>query len=314
MTSFSYFSWPRRTLLDRMVLLGIVVGSLLLFVHQPGPEQHRLWSLFWDCGHVFLFAGVGYLVGERWLQGNSWLRFVGWLALAALIGWIIELLQLLTGRDYSLRDVAADTIGMALGLFVGGRTHLRLQRLGRVVICAILALALAERFLPVARAAIDAVSAANAFPELANFSTGFAPSLQLDRFKKNHSSLSVGDGALRIELSPAQYTGFGLDDFPSDWQGWHWLSIDLTNTGPAQQITCRIHDAAHEQRDYAHNDRFNRQFVLRPGNNRLRIDLREVEHAPRDRLLDLRNIRDFSCYTTDLKTPQVWLLRSITLE
>lgn len=314
MTFPAYFSVPRRVLVDRLVWFAVIVGSLLLFVHQPGPEQHRLWSLFWDCGHVFLFAGVGYLAGEHCLQQKPWTRFIALLLLAALIGWLIELLQLISGRDYSLRDVAADAIGMALGLLVGGRARLHPRRLWLALLWVMLAAGVAERFLPVARAAFDAVAAAHAFPELANFADGFAPSLQSDRFKSNHSSLKAVDGALRIELSRAPFTGFGLDDFPNDWFGWHGLSVAIANTGPAQAITCRIHDAAHERRGYAHSDRFNRRFVLLSGENRLRIDLAEVERAPRDRLLDLRNVRDFSCYAVDLKTPQVWLLRSITLE
>lgn len=312
---FTASSSPSRfTLLDRMVWLGVVVGSLLLFAYQPGPEQHRLWSLFWDCGHVFLFAGVGYLVSERGLQHKPWKRFVGLLLAAAFIGWIIEWLQLISGRDYSLHDVAADVIGMALGLLVGGRACLRPRWLWLGLMWLMLALGVVERFLPVARAAIDSVAAARAFPELANFANGFAPSLQQDRFKSSHSRLRVIDGALRIELLPAQYSGFGLDDFPNDWHGRRALIVDLVNTGPTQTITCRIHDAAHEHRGYEHLDRYNHPFVLMPGGNQLRIDLTEVEHAPRDRLLDLRNVRDFSCYAADRKTPQTWLLKSITLE
>jgi VanZ family protein len=312
--SLSIPRWSQLSAVRRVLLIGIAIGCLFLFAKEPGPEQHRLWNGIWNSGHLFLFSGFGFLCGERCLQTRAWSRFAALLIAAAVVGWLIELLQLATGRDYSLLDVAADTGGMAIGLLIGGYATLRKPLALFAVVTALSAAYAASQLLPIARAAIDAVAAEQAFPELANFVDGFAPTLQRDRFGVLRSTYTVVDGALQVDLQPAQYTGFILDDFPNDWRGRHVLRFDIINAGAHQHITCRIHDAAHERRGWAFNDRYNGGFELVPGANQLQIDLDVARHAPKEREMDLGDIRNFGCFVIDLTQPQTWLLQSIRLE
>jgi len=286
----------------------------LLFVKEPGPEQHRLWREFWDLGHLFLFGGIGLFASERYLRQRPWPRFFGLLLATAFIGWIIEVIQGATGRDYSLEDVAADTLGMALGLLIGGfgtlsRSRWRFALLAFVLLCGVVV-----KVKPTVYAAIDAIAAERSFPVLADFA-GFAPNLQRDRFMTVSAWLKVDKDVLQVNLLPGKYPGFSLDDFPNDWRGWHVLVIDIVNPAPtALAFSCRIHDALHEARGNLFADRFNGRFILQPGENRLRIDLAAVEHAPAGRVMDMSDIRAPACFTIDLDHPRTLLLRSLVLE
>src|SRR5690606_7196324 len=206
----------------------------------------------------------------------------------AVIGWLIECMQLLIGRDYSLGDVAADTVGMGCGLLAGGRLRLRLQRrLFVAVAVLLLALAVLE-MQSTFRSAVDAYFAWRSFPVLADVELGPLPSLQRERFGGGEASLQVESTALRVDLRAGKYPGFALDDFPNDWRGWRYLVFDLENpdTTPLP-LRCRIHDAAH---NHEHVDRYNRRFTLIPGRQQLRIDLAEVAAAPRGRAMDIAGI------------------------
>lgn len=311
--------WSQLPTLQRSLLAGIAVGCAFLFLNDPGPEHHRFWNLLWNCGHLILFGAIGYLVGHWHLDkqrpdAKIWRHYLSWVIGAAVVGWIIELAQLVTGRDYSLLDVLGDTGGMAVGLMAGSHRALRRPLAAFMATIVVLIAFLMHQLVPVARAGVDAISAARTFPELANFADGFAPGLQRDRFGELYSRLSVVDDALRIELHPAQYAGFILDDFPNDWRGRRTLRVEIVNEGAQRPITCRVHDLLHEQTGYEFLDRFNKQFILQPGINQLSIDLDDVLHAPKGRSMDLANIRNFGCFIVDLREPQIWLLRSIRLE
>ena len=306
--------FKQQSPLRRLLWAGIAIGCVLLFVKEPGPEQHRLWQEFWDLGHLFLFGGVGLFASERYLRQRPWLSLFKLLLGTAFIGWIIEVIQGMTGRDYSLEDVAADTLGMALGLAIGGFRALSKPRWGYALLAILLLGGLAVKVKPTVYSAVDAIAAARQFPVLADFS-GFAPHLQRDRFTSISAWLKVDAGVLEVNLLPGDFPGFGLDDFPNDWRGWHVLVIDIVNPASAPlAITCRIHDAQHAARGNLFADRFNGRFILQPGENRLRIDLQAVEHAPAGRLLDMSEVRAPACFTHHLDRPQTLLLRSMVLE
>lgn len=310
---FLRFIRPAPQALQRYALFAVAIGCVLLFVREPGPEHHRLWRQFWDSGHLWLFACAGYVIAKRWLRDRRWLRYGLYVALAALVGWLIELLQLAVNRDYSLHDIAADTAGIALGLLVGGWRDLRRPLALFVAAAVAVTIYAGVVLLPIARSAVDAIAAARVFPELANFSRPLAD-LQRERFGRLSSTFQVVDGTLQMNLQPAEYSGFYLDDFPNDWRGHRWLHVELDNPGAPGRMTCRLHDAAHEQRGYRLDDRYNGREQLEQGANHWRIDLDRVVHAPRERQLNLGEVRVFGCFFVDLPEPRTLLLRAVWLE
>ncbi len=291
--------------------LSLGIGCVFLFVQEPGPEQHRLVRQLWDLGHLALFGVIGFLVGE-YLLSRSWRDFLIALLSAAVVGWLIECMQLLIGRDYSLGDVAADTIGMGCGLLVGGRSQLWQRRRLFVAVSALFLVASVLQMKSTFRSALDAFFAWRTFPVLADFERGPLPSLQRDRFGAGEASLQLESSALRVDLRAGTYPGFVLDDFPNDWRGWRYLVFDLENPDITPlPLLCRIHDAAH---NHEHVDRYNRHFTLMPGRQQLRIDLAEVATAPRGRAMDMAAIRSPLCFTPQLRQPRSLRLYAVWLE
>jgi VanZ family protein len=301
----------RSDWLRRALWLALIAGCALLFVHEPAASRHRLLLQSWNLGHLWLFGIIGFFVGERLAQ-LSWRGFALALMAGALAGGAIELLQLAIGRDCSLDDVIADTIGMAAGLLLGARTSLRRHRALFGFATACVAVALAMQLWPVLRSAVDAYNAWREFPVLADFENGALPSLQRERFGGTSADLIPEEGALRVALRAGRYPGFSLDDFPRDWRGWHSLVVDLDNpSGTDLAVTCRIHDARHNQQ---YSDRFNRRLVLQPGRQQLRIDLAAVAVAPRGRAMDMSAIHFPMCFAIDLAQPRDLRIHAIRLE
>lgn len=297
--------------LRRVLWLALIAGGALLFVHEPAAGRHRLLLQIWNLGHVWLFGVIGFFVGER-LVRLTWRGFALALVAGALAGGAIELLQLTIGRDCSLGDVIADTIGMAGGLLLSAQATLRRHRVLFGLATACVAVALAVQLWPVLRSAVDAYNAWREFPVLADFESGALPSLQRERFSGTGAELVSEEGALRVSLRAGQYPGFSLDDFPRDWRGWHRLVLDLDNpSGTELALTCRIHDARHNQQ---YSDRFNRRFMLWPGRQQLQIDMAAVAVAPRGRAMDMSAIHFPMCFAIDLAKPRDLRIHAIRLE
>lgn len=70
--------------------------------------------------HIVLFGGFSFL----WLLGypsGRWQRLLLVLFLGCLLGWLVEILQYLLpalGRSYDLTDIAADAIGVGVGVIL----------------------------------------------------------------------------------------------------------------------------------------------------------------------------------------------------
>ena len=96
----------------------------------------------------------------------------------------------------------------------------------------------------------------------------------------------------RVGMDTSLYSGITLVHFPRNWRGYRILVLEVFNPSPeGLEVTCRIHDRQHEEGEQRHEDRFNKNFHLRPGWNSIRIDLGEVTRAPVGRTMDLGEIR-----------------------
>lgn len=291
--------------------LALAVATVLLFTIDPGSEVRRVWHEFWNLGHIFLFGGAGLLIGTRLSPQHVFRNILLLLCAGAVIGWLVEIIQLHIGRDYSLIDVADDVVGLYAGLLVGGWQALKQRRRWQVVQALLLSVALLTYVgMPFMRAALDTWRSVRDFPVLVDFSSD----MQRDRFESG-SNLRVVDGALQVTLTTAQYSGFSLNDFPRNWLGYGQVQLTLEN--PSAQnlpLVCRIHDGEHEHRGYALNDRFNQQVVLQPGLNRVRFYLEQVARTSSGRHMQLDDIHNLSCFTIRLPAARQVLVRRIELE
>ena len=57
-------------------------------------------------------------------------------------------------------------------------------------------------------------------------------------------------------------------------------------------MVIRIHDNLHGLYDNAYSDRFNKEFIVKPGINRYTIDLDSIQNSPQTRVMELQNIEE----------------------
>jgi hypothetical protein len=309
--------------LPALMIAAAVVMTPLLFIGGPDYFAPRSLRLAWDFGHVLLFACIGGLLGRARSGARTpvallWL-LAGAAALAVALGTGIEWLQrFAAGRESSGADVWRDLSGVLLGVALFARTRSGVATRLRLAVLACATLAIVfTGLVPLVRALADEAEARSAFPVLADFETTW----QAERFTAVQPPRIVDSPAgpnttrvLRVELYPANYSGFTLKHFPRDWRGFRTLSFEVYRepNGPAR-ITCRINDRAHET-DNRFTDRYNERFELQPGWNRVLIDLEEVRKAPAGRSMSLDDVTGVGCFATALQDRQRLYLDNWALE
>lgn len=79
------------------------------------------------------------------------------------------------------------------------------------------------------------------------------------------------------------------------------------------RVICRIHDWQHAQGIQRHNDRFNRQFILMQGWNKIEIKLSDIVTSPKHRNINIKQIQEIGLFTTRLRQSQIIYLDNIEL-
>jgi len=157
-------------------------------------------------------------------------------------------------------------------------------------------------FYPLVIALIDEAIAYAQFPVLSNFETPF----EAGRWT-NHSHLKTedriarnGSKSLRIGITTSKYSGLSLKYFPADWTGYNYFNFSVYNPdSDTLKITCRIHDKNHNNR-YA--DRYNEVFRVIPGWNDYSVPIKKIINTPKERRMDLSNIKLVGLFT--VKSPR----------
>jgi hypothetical protein len=116
-------------------------------------------------------------------------------------------------------------------------------------------------------------------------------------------------------MDTSLYSGITLVHFPRNWRGYRFLVLEVFTPSPeGLEVTCRIHDRQHEEGEQRYEDRFNKNFHLRPGWNCIRIDLDEVTRAPVGRTMDLGEIREVGLFASRLPVPRTIFVDYVRLE
>jgi len=307
----------RGRLLFWLALAGLVCLFPLFFVGGPGWSDGPLFRFIWNLGHPIFFALLTLTV-RPWRFASGWKLWALASAAVFVLGLGVEFAQSFDSRNVDGRDIFRNLTGLwvvlALRPWVGFVRHWPLRDwLLRALAAGLLAIDLVS----VTRIAIQQVQVSQWLPDLYDF--------QQDRpgqFWRGNVSRSSGeycgpitDNALLIALSTRHYSGASLDNLPSDWRGYDQLAIVLWNPqNYTIPLTLRINDMTHEQSSNKYHDRFNRSFQIKPGINRIHQSLDEVATAPRDRRMNMDNIRRLMFFTSDLSQPGRLCLRELRLD
>jgi hypothetical protein len=298
------------------MLLGlfVVAAAALLFVPLPVPATYAGRTIE-NAGHMPLFfIGTWFILSIlRHDFGFSGAKLYAWAALIGVgAGFVSELLQKPLQRDASWEDVFNDAVGVACALAIHAAVSRR-EKLTTATRAAALLIALvciATYVAPIFNMVQAYVHRNSQFPVLANFESR----IELSWIVGYGTRRDVVANALEVEFVAPVFPGFSFYEPVRDWRRYHTLVIDAENPErvEALHLGVRVHDVMHKD-EYV--DRFNRVFDLAPGERRsLRIPLEDIHRAPRNRLMNMKQISDVTLFRTREGGSQRLRLHSMRLE
>jgi hypothetical protein len=228
-----------------------------------------------------------------------------------LVGAATEGIQSLFGRDAELEDVINDVAGalatVSVWLYLRGAG----ARLGRMIAVVIFAGAAGYWLNPFVQCARAYWERNTEFPILAQFHSSV--DLAFITSSGSDTQIVAHAHALQASLDSGPWPGITLAEPVADWRGYRALAIDVGNPGAtALPLVLRVNDRAH--RGIA-DDRFNTELTLPPRSRRtIRIALEEIEHSPRNRLMDMSQITQLILFRSGGAPDQVVQLYRIWLE
>ncbi len=296
----------RGRLIFWLTLAGIFCLFPLFFFGGPGWSDGPLFQAAWNLGHPIFFALLTLAV-QPWRFVSGWKLWALTSAVVLVLGLGIEFAQSFTTRSIDGRDMFRNLTGLWLVLALQPWAGFRRSFPARDWPIRALAVGLlAIDLVWVTSIAIQQIQVSQLLPELYDFQQD-SP----ERFWRGNVARSSGencgpgaDNALSIALTTRRYSGASLDNLPSDWRDYEELVFVLWNPqSHSILMTFRINDLAHELGSKGYQDRFNKSFQVRPGINRIHQNLDDVATAPRDRRMDMDDIRRLMFFTSNLSQP-----------
>ncbi len=124
----NFSKWPQL-----MLILWCI--SILIVIYYSLVPQVEFPVDFWNADKAYHCAAYGWLAILP-MMGFTVRRLAISAALSMIIlGILLEVGQyFIPGRSFSLLDIAANTIGVLLGIFLGDRLRVRSKRYGNIFI------------------------------------------------------------------------------------------------------------------------------------------------------------------------------------
>ena len=305
-----------RSLYAALAVYLVIFVYGFLFLHQAGISN-RIINEIWDLGHIFAYAILlifAIHLSPRFSRLSLLFQFVFAAVFASLLGMLIEVIQLYTGRTFSLHDVLLNIIGAtaAVALFSP-----KVRMLNRNV-ARIIRLAAMISLIYVAKDAIvygyDSYEAHRQFPVLFDLSSPFEVTRWRGQMVRYKSDVFENSKVLRAKFLPARYSTLVFDHFPRDWAGYSQIKMQIYNPQETElKLEFRIHDLEHYEGISPYSDRYNSKLVLKPGWNTEIISLESVKLSPRKRRMDMQHIHQLMLYFPNLAKAKTLLIGQISL-
>lgn len=291
-----------------IALAAIAIPFFLLVTPVPGKLHARgpVPEAWWDFGHVpllaFLTAGLLSLANQSSRPGL--VRQVVCWALLVFVP-VVELLQKLTGRSWSIDDALYGWAGCIVG-WIATRPSTRsppwLRRASAFVLLAIAAayptwLTLEHR------------AAYHQFPLLSDFKSP----VEWDRWKLNDIAKQRVENGWQLTIGhEAEYPGLFLRSFQPDWSGAQAVEIKLVVEGQDPlAVWVRFDDRMRWPR---YTERFQQRLELSPGPQVIRLERNQFLHTQGGRRMDLATIRTFGMFFEARDAGRVLTLHHMGIE
>ena len=304
-----------------LLLFGLLLPLFILFfVDSSDYRPTRSFQIAWNLGHIVFFA----LTVSLFLQQSSILRKSSglrqfWIivGICLIFGILIESIQDMVGRQADWSDILRNILGGLIALVFfphrkfGSNANFGIRSKAVVIVL------LCTQLYPLILTLLDEQMARNRFPVISNFENQLelASWYSDGNMTLDKNIVSNGNSSARIELTTKFYSGASLSYFHGNWENYKQLSFSIyLPDQPALPLTYRIHDRQHKQTGNQYNDRFNQKILLKLGWNHVSIDLKDVIHSPRTRLMDIESITNIQFFAINLKQPRVIYLDNLRLE
>ena len=296
----------------KIPFLILISGILFILLFVGGPHYHspRSFQHAWDLGHIVCFFvwTLTYLSLAKNNRQTAFLKqciYVIGIAFSAAI--LIEWVQKFFNRSADAGDVMKGLLGclLALAFFCPSPTKLSKGFLRSLQL--IIVFIVAFESYPLTSAFIDESIAGFQFPILSDFETPFEIQRWIGNSKREivHDIALHGRSSLKASLNTTKYSGATISHCPEDWREHRFLEFSIFNASPrVLKITCTVQDRMPTMKPQGYHDRFNRRFPLAPGWNTIRIATNEIQHAPKDRKMDLADIQRIDFFATRLTHPE----------
>lgn len=289
-------------------MLGTAIGLLALVTVGRIP-RHGLWvSEVLNAAHAPAFAMITLLMikMQRRIANPSTgiLRdYSVALAAAIVLGAAVELIQLSTGRDASIGDLARDALGAvaALGVFSIFDRHLQARPRHRPIRIAGALLALAATtviIVPLAWTGLAYLQRQRAFPTLVDFDSPLSEyfvraysAITVERNPLPGTLTSEGPDVIGLHAMMTDHHGWGIalwEPYP-DWRGYEHIALDLANPADTPlllQVHIRDQSQSHDRQSG-----YVGRIEVRPRSRQVhRIALKDLTDASRPSRVDISRV------------------------
>lgn len=214
-----------------------------------------------------------------------------------VIGFLVEVIQPVSGRSFEWADLALDFSGGVLALCLHIRPKRVVVRFAQVIV---FALVLACSLVPLGSAVSASKHMREIFPKLITFSSSweryyYRPISWDDNhpkarvvWPKSASEGAYGNQVRGLEVDPsAGGGGVSFSPIEANWSNCQALDIGVVAEG-LLRLGIRLDD---EQSSSDYEDRFNKSIWLEAGIQNISIPFEEIVQTPAGRKLDLANLR-----------------------
>jgi hypothetical protein len=284
-------------------------------------QDSALWERLMDAAHLPLFFGITWyfhlLLPPDGRRGARVLKIAG--AGACLAG-LVELVQPLTGRSGSIVDFRNGVAGVLAGCVAVQVWQTRSARRWGPVLVLVVGGAFAWALWPAWLEGQGVLWRGRQFPLLGDFEApaelrlwqaqgGEGKSLTEVHITAEHATR--GAHALQVATGRGSWSGVNYVAGDRDWSARRILAADFFNPEAEFTLYVRVDDDGDCDRM---GQRFDREWHLKPGSNRLEITTADLENGPQGRKLNLRAIRRVVFFTGQDQPGRTFFLDNVRLE
>ncbi len=294
-----------HTPLKRYILLFILIILItLIFIGAHDNYSSRSYKSLRDLGHILFFFLFPFLLRNiKYTPRNYLTQIIIILTITTLIGITVELFQNGSHRIPDISDLYRNTLGAMAFIFFLEPSRMDISRKIVVVMQFVTVTLIGLQIVLAVVALVDDFAASKQFPELSGFEKPFEihrwsgdADFQIDKITRKK-----GKASLRVSLSTGKYSGISLMYFPRNWKGFRYFQAQIFNPSTKSIfITCRIHDKKHMKELRRYEDRFDKVFKILPGWNQILVNLEDVKNAPKNRLMEMKEIHRVAFFVNRL--------------